>query len=124
MWNEDPDDLRLTYERCTLDVITARAVRKSPKLKPLSETERRYQLQDLTINGRGLLLDRAFATAARDLAIHERIAINLKLQELTDGTITTADQTKRFLDGNQRPRSHPEHAEQARGGPGAREQAR
>ena len=98
MWDEDPDDLRLTYERCTLDVITARAVWQSPKLKPLSATERRYQLQDMAINGRGILLDRAFATAARDLAIHERIAINLKLQELTDGTITSADQTKRFLE--------------------------
>ena len=98
MWDEDPDELRLTYERCKLDVITARAVWESPKLKPLSATERRYQLQDMAINGRGIRLDRAFATAARDLAIHERIAINLKLQELTDGTITSADQTKTFLE--------------------------
>ena len=98
MWDEDPEKLRLTYERCKLDVITARAVWQSPKLKPLSETERRYQLQDMAINDRGIRLDRAFATAARDLAIHERIAINLKLQELTDGTITSVDQIKRFLE--------------------------
>ena len=37
-------------------------------------------------------------TAAKDLAIRERTAINLKLQELTHGTITSVDQTKRFLD--------------------------
>ena len=50
MWDEDPEKLKLTYERCRLDVITTRAVWQSPKLKQLSETERRYQLQDLAIN--------------------------------------------------------------------------
>ena len=98
MWDEDPEKLKLLYERCKLDVITTRAVWQSPKLKPLSETERRYQLQDMAINDRGIRLDCTFATAARDLAIHERIAINLKLGELTDGSITSVDQTKRFLD--------------------------
>jgi DNA polymerase len=98
LWDEDADKLKLLYERCKLDVITTRAVWLSPKLKQLSETERRYQLQDLAINGRGIRLDRAFATAARDLAINERIAIGLKLQELTHGTITSADQVKRFLE--------------------------
>jgi CHC2 zinc finger len=98
MWDEDPEKLRLTYERFKLDVITARAVWTSPKLKPLSRAERRYQLRDIVINDRGIQLDRAFATAARDLAIHERIAINLKLQELTDGSITSADQVKRLLE--------------------------
>jgi DNA polymerase len=98
LWDEDPAKLQLTYARCRLDVITMRAVWKSPKLKHLSESERHFQLQDLTINGRGILLDRAFVTSARDLAIHERTAIGLKLQELTHGTITSADQVKRFLE--------------------------
>jgi DNA polymerase len=96
-WNEDPTKLQLLYERCTLDVITTRAVWQSPKLKQLSTQERYYQLQDAVINGRGVRCDRAFVTAARDLAIHERTAINLKLQELTHGTITSVDQPKRFL---------------------------
>ena len=52
----------------------------------------------MAINGRGIRLDRAFATAARDLAIHERIAINLKLQELTRRRHHQADQVKRFLE--------------------------
>jgi DNA polymerase len=97
-WDEDPAKLQLTYERCRLDVLTARAVWNSPKLKHLSETERGYQLHDMAINGRGPRLDRAFAEAARDLAIRERTAINLKLQELTRGAITSVDQTKRFLE--------------------------
>ena len=98
MFDEDPEKLKLTYERCRLDVITTRAVWLSPKLKQLSETERRYQLQDLAINRRGIRLDRSFTTAARDLVINERKAIGLKLQELTEGTITSADQVKRFLE--------------------------
>jgi DNA polymerase len=96
-WDEDPAKLQLLYERCQLDVITTRAVWQSPKLKHLSNTERHYKLQDAVINGRGIRCDRAFTTAARDLAIRERIAINLKLQELTYGSITSVDQPKRFL---------------------------
>ena len=98
LWDEDPAKLQLTYERCRLDVNTTRAVWKSSNLKQLSGTERRYQLQDLAINHRGIRLDRAFETTARDLAIQERTAIGLKLQELTHGTITSADQVKRFLE--------------------------
>jgi DNA polymerase len=98
IWDEDPAKLQLLYERCRLDVITTRAVWRSAKLKQLSTTERHYQIQDAIINGRGVRCDRAFATAATDLAIHERTAINLKLQDLTHGDITSVDQTKRFLD--------------------------
>ena len=97
-WDDDPEKLKLLYERCKLDVITTRAVWQSPKLKPLSQIERRYQLADMAINGRGIRLDRALATSARNLAIHERTAIGLKLQELTDGAITSADQVKRLLE--------------------------
>jgi DNA polymerase len=49
-WDEDPDKLKLLFERCKLDVITARAAWDSPKLRPLSENERYYQLQDIAIN--------------------------------------------------------------------------
>ena len=97
VWDEDPAKLQLVRERCKLDVITTRAVWQSPKLKPLTTGERHYQIQDATINGRGIRCDRAFVTAAKDLAIRERIAINLKLQELTHGSITSVDQPKRFL---------------------------
>jgi len=97
-WDEDPTKLQLLYERCKLDVITTRAVWQSPKLKQLSDTERDYQIEDAIINGRGIRCDRTFVTAAKDLAVRERMAINLKLQELTHGSITSVDQTKRFLD--------------------------
>ena len=92
------------YERCKLDVITTRAVWQSPKLKQLCETERHYQIQDAIINGRGIRCDRTFVTAARDLAIRERTAINLKLQELTHGDITSVDQTQALPERHQRSR--------------------
>jgi DNA polymerase len=98
VWDEDSAKLQLLYERCKLDVITTRAVWNSPKLKQLSESERHYQIQDATINARGIRLDCTFADAAKELAIRERTAINLKLQELTHGAITSVDQTKRFLE--------------------------
>jgi DNA polymerase len=97
-WDEDRAKLALLYERCELDVITTRAVWKSRKLKRLSPSERQNQLQDAIINGRGVRCDRTFVTAAKDLAIRERTAINLKLQELTHGAITSVDQTQRFLE--------------------------
>jgi DNA polymerase len=97
IWNEDPADFKLLYERCTLDVITTRAVWRSSKLNHGSEVERRYQLQDSDINARGIRLDRSFATGARDLANNERIAINRKLAQLTGGAVTTANQIKRCL---------------------------
>ena len=96
-WDNDLAKLALTYERCKLDVVTTRAVWQSGKLKPLSAEERRLQLHDLAINDRGILLDRAFAAAARDIAITERTAINAQLAILTNGAITTADQAKRFI---------------------------
>ena len=97
VWDEDPEKLRLTCERCKLDVVTTRAVWRSPKLRRLSEVERRYQIHDARINGRGVRLDRAFTEAARELAVRERTAINLRLQELTHGSITSVDQSARFL---------------------------
>jgi DNA polymerase len=97
-WDEDPVKLQLLFERCKLDVIITRAVWQSPKLKQLTNTERRYQIQDAIINARGIRCDRTFVTAAKDLAVRERMAINMKLQELTQGSITSVDQTRRFLD--------------------------
>jgi Toprim domain/CHC2 zinc finger len=97
VWDEDPAKLALVYERCRLDVITTRAVLASPLLEPLNDNERRHLVQDMAINNRGVRVDRAFATAARDLAFRERTAINLQLERLTLGQITSVNQTARFL---------------------------
>ncbi len=95
-WNEDPEKLELVHQRCMLDVVATRACWLHPKLKPLSETERRYQLLDAEINRRGIRIDRAFVTAARTLAASERNAINTRLCDLTSGRITSVDQVARL----------------------------
>jgi DNA polymerase len=97
-WDDDPDKLKLVYERCRTDVLATRAAWRSPKLRQLTESERDYQLQDIEINARGVGLDRAFAAAAKDLAFNERTAINLQIELLTHGFVTSVDQTKRFIE--------------------------
>ena len=97
-WDEDPAKLQLTYERCQQDVVTTRAVFNSPKFKPLIEAERRNLLLDAAINARGVRLDRQFTAAAMTLAIRERTAIGLKLQEVSFGAITSVNQVARFVE--------------------------
>jgi DNA polymerase len=97
-WNDDPDKLKLVYQRCRTDVLATRAIWQSSKLRHLSETERTYQLEDIAINSRGVCLSRTFAIAARDLAFRERTAVNVQLELLTHGFVTSVDQTKRFLE--------------------------
>jgi len=93
----DPAKLKLLYERCRTDVLATRAIWQSNRLCPLSASERILWLLDAEINVRGICHDRAFVAAARDLAIAERSKVNIALAELTDGTITTANQAQRFL---------------------------
>jgi len=85
------------FARCKLDVITMRAIWRHPKLKHPNGSERHSQILDAIINRRGVHIDRTFTDAARTLAIRERDAINIKLAHLTAGTITSVDQTQRFL---------------------------
>jgi DNA polymerase len=95
---EDEAKRQLLYERCRLDVIATRAVWAHPKLRHPGAVERHSQILDAIINRRGIRLDRSFVEAAQALAIQERNAINLRLAQLTAGSITSVDQVKRFVD--------------------------
>ena len=97
-WIEDEAKRQLLFERCRLDVITTRAVWTYPGLRHPGAVERQSQVLDATINRRGIRLDRGFVVAARTLAVQERNAINLRLAQLTAGSITSVDQVKRFVD--------------------------
>jgi hypothetical protein len=70
----------------------------APETRHPSVTERHCQVHDATINRRGIRLDRSFVEAAQALAIQERNAINLRLAQLTAGSITSVDQVKRFVE--------------------------
>jgi Toprim domain/DNA polymerase family A/CHC2 zinc finger len=95
-WDEDPAKLELVHQRCITDVSTTRAVWTHPRLHHFDEPERRLQILDAEINSRGVRIDRAFVTAARDFATKERNGINVRLFELTDGAITSVDQVQKL----------------------------
>jgi DNA polymerase len=97
-WIEDEAKRQLVFERCRLDIITTRAVWTHPKLRHPSVAERHCQILDAAINRRGIGLDRGFVEAAQAFSIQERNAINLRLAQLTAGSITSVDQVKRFVD--------------------------
>ena len=118
-WDEDPAKLELVHQRCVTDVLTTRAVWNHPGLRHLDEAERRLQILDAEINRRGVRIDRAFVTAARDFATSERNGINVRLSELTDGAITIDRSGAKAARGDQCPRARDGVAGQARGRGGA-----
>jgi DNA polymerase bacteriophage-type len=96
-WVFDAEKLQRLAGYCAQDMRAARAAWQHPKIKPLVESERRYQILDAIINQRGVRADRELATAARDMAVHERNAINIALQECTEGAIKSVDQVGKIL---------------------------
>jgi DNA polymerase len=65
-------------------------------LRPLLPEERELLLLDAKINERGVHANVPFLGAVRDLAIRERNAVNLRLNELTAGVVTSVDQVARI----------------------------
>jgi DNA polymerase len=68
------------------------------RVPPLSADEQSVWVLDQIVNQRGFPVDRLLAVAARDLAKQEQRAIDADIAELTDGRITTANQTKRITE--------------------------
>jgi len=99
---EDPAarerDLALLLERCKTDVEATRAAYNSPRLRPLLPEERRQLLLDAEINARGVGANVPFLEALRTLAVQERNAVNVRLNELTAGVVTSVDQVARIKD--------------------------
>jgi hypothetical protein len=97
---KDPDqrarDLVLLEQRCRTDVESTRAVHRSQLLRPLLPQEREQLVLDARINETGICANVPFLEAVRDLAVKERNAVNVRLGELTNGTITSVDQVQRI----------------------------
>src|SRR5262245_14573003 len=87
----------LLVERCKTDVAATRACYNDPRLRPLSAEERRQLLLDAEINTRGVHINIPFLQAVRAVTIRERNAVNVRLDELTNGVITSAHQRDRIL---------------------------
>src|SRR5262249_35612304 len=98
---EDPAtrerDLALLLHGCKTAFEPTRPGYNHPRLRPLSQEERRVLLADAAINGRGLSANIAFLEAGRTLAIEKRNAINTRLNELTAGVVTSVFQRDRIV---------------------------
>jgi DNA polymerase len=97
---EDPAarerDLALLLQRCQTDVEATRAAYNSPRLRPLLPKERQLLLLDAKINESGIDANVPFLEAVRTLANTERNAVNVRLDELTAGVVTSVDQVARI----------------------------
>jgi DNA polymerase len=91
-------DLALLLGRCIGDVRATRAAHHSPRLRPLLPEERQQLLLDAKINNRGIGANIPFLEAVRTLAVQERNAVNVRLNELSAGVITSVDQVQRIKD--------------------------
>jgi DNA polymerase bacteriophage-type len=89
-------DLALLHGRCIGDVEATRAVYQSQLLRPLLPQERELLLLDAKINERGIRANVPFLEAVRNLAVTERNAVNVRLNELTAGVVTSVDQVARI----------------------------
>jgi DNA polymerase len=90
----DAEDLQRLYKYCCRDVEAERALYH--RLPPLCASEQILWTLDARINARGFHIDRALAIAAQQIARDEQTSIDGKIAELTNGQITTANQTARI----------------------------
>jgi DNA polymerase len=90
-------DLALLGERCKGDVAATRACYNSPLLKPLSPDERLQLLLDAKVNTHGVCANIPFLEAAHALAVKERNAVNVRLNELTAGVVTSVFQRDKII---------------------------
>jgi DNA polymerase len=94
IYNNDLANLDRLYAYCRQDVETERAIYH--KIGHLSEAEQQTWLLDQRINDRGIAVDGKLIDAAIDLghAAHKRV--NVELERITYGAVTTSGQTERI----------------------------
>jgi DNA polymerase len=94
-WFEDPERLDRLYSYCKQDVEVERELFE--RLPPLSPAEHVLWTLSCQINERGFYVDRAFAEAARRIAMAAAPEINTELAELTGGAVIGINQVARLL---------------------------
>jgi DNA polymerase len=93
-WFEDDDRLQRLYAYSRQDVEVERELYSL--LPSLSPTEQAIWEISNKINVRGFCVDRAFAEAARKIAEQATPEIDLEIQEITGGDVTTINQVARL----------------------------
>jgi DNA polymerase len=90
-------DFTLLIKRVKTDVAATRACYNDPRLRAQSPEERRLLLLDAKINAYGVCANIPVLEAAHALAVKERNAINVRLNELTAGVVTSVSQCSRIM---------------------------
>jgi DNA polymerase len=93
-WFEGDDRLQRLYAYCRQDVEVERELYSL--LPSLSPTEQAIWQISNKINARGFCVDRAFAEAARKIAEEAAPEIDLEVQELTGGDVSSINQVARL----------------------------
>jgi DNA polymerase len=93
-FNEDPALMREFEAYASRDVMVTRLLDK--KLPRLPLYERRNFVYDMTLNDRGVGIDRGLVAAAQDVARDAMTLVNQRLTAVTAGTITTVAQHGRL----------------------------
>jgi DNA polymerase len=95
-WFEDNDRLQRLYDYCRHDVEVERELYN--RVPPLPPTEQLIWQISNVINARGFRVDRGFAEAARKIAEQAAPEIDLEIQELTSGAVTSINQVARLAE--------------------------
>jgi DNA polymerase len=93
-WFDDPERLVQLYDYCKQDAETERELYF--RLKPLIASEHELWMLDARINERGFYVDRDLAQAMVKIADAARAEIDAELASITDGAVTSTNQTNRL----------------------------
>ena len=91
-WLDDAEHRKQLYKYCKQDVAIERAIHQ--RIGSLSPEEQANWVLDAAINDRGIFIDGKLLDGAIRVAEAAQIAINAKLQNITEGEIKTINQPK------------------------------
>jgi len=93
-FRQHTDDLKALGDYCVQDVLTEEALAQA--VGPLPDDERQIWLLDQKINQRGVAIDLEAVSAARDVMKQVQRRICDEVGHLTNGRVTTVNQTERM----------------------------
>jgi DNA polymerase len=95
LWFDDNERLARLYSYCKQDLLTEIELHK--RIGALSADEQALWQLDAIINARGIYIDGKLLDAAINIATAAQHEINAELQTITDGNITSVNQTKALI---------------------------
>lgn len=95
VWWDDPEKLAKLIAYCRQDVEVERALEK--RLRPLSDSELALWHLDQRINDRGVLVDEALATSAKQIVGQAQEKLDARMRELTNFNVTACSNRNQLV---------------------------